>query len=66
MSINRMANETYEDFRQRMISDAIQLYCSDNDIEVGEDARLSVDEEGTGTWVQAWVWVPFVGGINLK
>lgn len=56
---NRMDHETDEDFRQRMIREAIRLHCSDTDVEVDEDSRLSVDEEGTGTWVQAWVWVPF-------
>jgi hypothetical protein len=30
-------------------------YCSDNNIEIDDDAGFSVAEDGV--WVQAWVWL---------
>lgn len=46
-----------EAFRQRLRQIAIDEYAigSDDNIEVDEDAKLSVGEDGT--WVQAWVFI---------
>ena len=39
------------------ITKARQIYGSD-DVEIDDNARASRDdEEGTGTWVQGWLWV---------
>ena len=43
----------------KQIKRARDLYVdNDRDIEVDDDAVTSVAEDGTGVWVQAWVWLP--------
>ena len=50
--------ELARDDRDSLLEAARRLYCqsSDNDVEVDDDARLSVADNGT--WVQGWLWVP--------
>jgi hypothetical protein len=35
----------------------LQRGNSTDDIEIDNDAKLSVADEDNGAWVQAWVWV---------
>lgn len=39
------------------IAAARKLHC-DDECEVDDNALVSDPEDGTGYWVQAWVWVP--------
>lgn len=43
-----------------LIAGARELYA-DDETAIDDDARMSVAEDGSGTWVQAWVWVPEAG-----
>ncbi len=40
-----------------LIQEARQMYQCD-DLEIDLDAKVSRAEDGSGAWVQAWVWVP--------
>jgi hypothetical protein len=33
-------------------------YSGDHDVQVFDDAEILPTDDGSGTWVQAWVWVP--------
>lgn len=50
-----MSNENRPPATPEQIDRARKLHCSD-DINVDDDAVVSVADEGV--WVQAWVWVP--------
>jgi len=41
--------------RRELIDMARAMY-QENDIEIDDDAKISVAEGGA--WVQAWVWIP--------
>ena len=41
------------------IEQAREDYCTDtDDIHVDPDARVTVTSDGSGVWVEAWVWLP--------
>jgi hypothetical protein len=40
---------------------AAEMYGEEGGVEIDEDAPVSVNEEGEGAYVQAWVWVPIEG-----
>lgn len=53
---SRLPGETPEARRKRLRAHAVEIYGT-NDVEFGDDAKLS--EAGSGVWVQAWVWIDF-------
>jgi hypothetical protein len=53
----RAAPQNEED-RIRLAAARVWLGKSgDPDIEIDADAKVSIAEDGTGAWVQAWLWV---------
>lgn len=42
--------------KKKLLRDAIARYGSD-DVMIQESAEVDKAEDGSGTWVQAWVWV---------
>lgn len=55
---DRLPNEDNEARRERLINAASRLW-GDNELNFDVDAKLSDPEDGSGTWVQAWVWIDF-------
>ena len=61
-----MATDKLKDYNftpERLMTAARDLYTSDTieiDIPIDEeDQRNCLSQTETGTWVQAWVWVPY-------
>ena len=52
--------ESVEWFRNR----AKELYHEEGEIEVDNDARVSIGDDGA--YVAAWVWVPSQAGTPLR
>lgn len=38
--------------------DRARTLHADDDLEIDDNAATSEAEDGSGTWVAAWVWVP--------
>lgn len=59
VGINMKNPSKPKDTRQRYIEAARNLYClrSDDNIEVDDNAELSLSEDGDFAWVRAWVYV---------
>lgn len=55
---SRLRGENDEARRSRLRGYAAEIW-EDNELNIDDDAKLSEAEDGSGAWVQAWVWIDF-------